>query len=95
LKVIKDIWKNKARAVLVTLSIAVGVFAIGMTTNAGIIIRRDLNEPYGATNPASTTLYISPFEEELARAVEQMQEVRSRQSSGSLPPTAGKSSWSG
>jgi putative ABC transport system permease protein len=76
LKVIKDIWKNKARAVLVTLSIAVGVFAIGMTTNAGIIIRRDLNEPYGATNPASTTLYISPFEEELARAVEQMQEVR-------------------
>ena len=34
-KVLKDILTNKARTVLVILSIAVGVFAIGMTTNAG------------------------------------------------------------
>ena len=74
-KVFREIWTSKARTLLVILSIAVGVFAVGMTTNAAMIIRRDMNEPYAATNPASATLYITPFEEELARAVEHMPEV--------------------
>jgi len=76
IKVLRDMWSNKTRSVLVVLSIAVGVFAVGMTTNAGIIIRRDMNGPYLATNPASTTLYLPPFDETLARAVEQRPEIK-------------------
>lgn len=75
MKVIKDIVTNMARTVLVILSIAVGVFAIGMTTNAGRIVKRDMNQQYLATNPDSATLYISPFDEHLVRAVEGLREV--------------------
>jgi len=74
-KVLKDILNNKARTVLVILSIAVGVFAIGMTTNAGRIIKRDMNEQFLATNPDSATLYVSPFEEHLVRTVEGLREI--------------------
>jgi putative ABC transport system permease protein len=74
-KVFREVWTSKTQSLLVILSIAVGVFAVGMTTNATQIIQRDMNEPYRATNPASATLYITPFEKELARAVEHMPEV--------------------
>jgi putative ABC transport system permease protein len=74
-KVRKDILNNMARTILVVLSIAVGVFAIGMTTNAGRIIKRDMNEQYLATNPDSATFNISPFGEQLVRAVQGLREV--------------------
>ncbi|MEJ2150407.1 MAG: ABC transporter permease [Chloroflexota bacterium] len=75
-KVIADIWRYKARTILVILSIAVGVFAVGMTINAGQIIQRDLNTPYRASNPASLTMHLSPFDDPLASAVEGTREVR-------------------
>jgi putative ABC transport system permease protein len=75
-KVMTDVWRYKARTILVILSIAVGVFAVGMTINAGQIIRRDLNTPYRASNPASITLHLSPFGDDLASAVEGLREVR-------------------
>jgi putative ABC transport system permease protein len=76
IKVLKDVWGNKTRSALVVLSIAVGVFAVGMTTHARIIIERDLNTAYRAVNPASATLIVSPpFGEDFAHAVEAMREV--------------------
>ena len=75
IKAFKDIWGSKTRTVLVILSIAVGVFAVGMTTNARLIIQRDMIDAYLATNPASATLYIAPFEEQLAHLVEHMPEI--------------------
>ena len=33
-KVLLDLWRHKARTILVTLAIAVGVFAIGFITSA-------------------------------------------------------------
>jgi putative ABC transport system permease protein len=75
IKVWKDIWGNKTRALLVILSITVGVLAVGMTTNGGQIVLREMNEPYMETHPASTTLYITPFDETLASAVEDMREI--------------------
>ena len=48
-KVLRDLWGNKARTVLVVLSIAVGVFAVGMTAS------------YLATTPSSAILYTEPL----------------------------------
>jgi len=39
-KVLADLWDNKLRTVLVVLSIAVGVFAVGMIAGAYVIISR-------------------------------------------------------
>lgn len=75
IKVFKDIWSNKSRTALVILSIAVGVAAVGMTINGGRIVERDMNVPYRATNPSSTTLTITPFDDALTRAVEDTREI--------------------
>ncbi len=75
IKVFKDIWSNKTRTILVILSIAVGIFAIGMTTNGARIIQRDMNVPFKATNPSSTRLFVTPFDKDLAPAVESMREI--------------------
>lgn len=69
IKIFKDIWDHKIRALLVILSIAVGVAAVGMINNAKHMIERDLFGPYLAGNPALVQVYVSPFDESLAEAV--------------------------
>ncbi len=80
-KIFKDIWNNKTRSLLVVLSIAVGVAAVGMIYNASQIIQRDLYGQFQAGNPAHVYLYLSPFPKELAKSVENMREVQSAQPS--------------
>lgn len=52
-KVLADLWGNKSRTVLVVLSIAVGVFAVGMIAGSGQVMTRDLRAQYAATRPSS------------------------------------------
>ena len=54
-KVLRDLWGNKLRTTLVVLSIAIGVFAIGMITGTQILLREDLAVAWNGTNPASAT----------------------------------------
>jgi len=74
-KILKDIWSHKARSLLVILSIAVGIAAVGMINNAGRLIQRDLYSKYAAGNPAVLYIYVSPFQKDLAQAVEGLREV--------------------
>ncbi len=74
-KIFKDIWDHKIRSLLVILSIAVGVAAVGMINNAKSMIERDLFGPYLAGNPALVQIYISPFDTSLAEAVAGLREV--------------------
>ena len=79
IKIFKDIWDHKTRSLLVILSIAVGVAAVGMINNAKSMIERDLFEPYLAGNPALVQIYVSPFDESLAKAVAGLREVETTQ----------------
>ena len=74
-KVLRDLWGNKARTVLVVLSIAVGVFAVGMTTSSRVVLSREMTASYLATTPSSAILYTAPFDEDLVQAVRGMREV--------------------
>jgi putative ABC transport system permease protein len=74
-KVINDLWDNKARTILVVLAIAAGVFAFGGVFMSKEVILGDMNAQYVAVNPASIDMSMSPFDEELVRAVEGMREV--------------------
>lgn len=76
-KILKDIWSNKTRTILVILSIAVGVAAVGMVTNSWFIVERDLYTPYLVTNPHTVYMHVSPFSEDLASAVEDLREIES------------------
>jgi putative ABC transport system permease protein len=40
-KVLSDIWGNKTRTILVVLSIAIGVFAVGAVAHMNLIVGRD------------------------------------------------------
>jgi putative ABC transport system permease protein len=79
IKILKDIWSYRSRSILVVLSIAVGGASVGMITNAGHIIQRDLYQDYESVNPAHLQIYASPFPEQLAKSVEGMREVQAAQ----------------
>lgn len=78
-KIFKDMWDHRERSILVILSIAVGVATFGMINNTARIIERDLFDQYLLGHPAHAQLYISPFDEDLAEAVEDMREVEAVQ----------------
>lgn len=63
LKVIKDLWDNKTRTLLVVFSIAIGVFAIGMISGAYIIIQSDMSVSYASSNPANIQLKTTSFDQ--------------------------------
>ncbi len=83
-KVINDLWVNKTRTLLVVLSIAVGVFAIGVIMHARQVLSNSLTATYEATDPAHATfLTLAAFPASLAdsvRNVEGVEEAEARRS---------------
>jgi putative ABC transport system permease protein len=75
-KILRDLWHNKIRTFIVVLSIAVGVFAVGMIVSTQIVLTQDMDSSYSATNPASAFLYPEPFDDELVETVRRMDGVR-------------------
>ncbi|HSR29097.1 MAG TPA: ABC transporter permease, partial [Anaerolineae bacterium] len=74
-KVFADLWGNKTRTLLVVLSIAVGVFAIGTIANAYVILSEDIDASYAAVNPANITIVTEPFDEAFLNSVKRMEGV--------------------
>ncbi len=63
-KVTRDLWNNRARTGLVILSIAVGVFAIGMIAATQQALTASLNAQYAALRPADAILQTEPMLDE-------------------------------
>lgn len=75
-KVWRDLWAHRSRTVLVVMSIAIGVFSIGVVSGTRQILARDLAATFAAINPASATVTMAqPFDEDLVRSVAAMPEV--------------------
>jgi len=83
-KVIRDLWGNKIRTILVVLSIAIGVFSIGMIISTQILLKEELAVSYSATNPASFILYTDPFDAELLDTIRRLDGVREAEARRSL-----------
>ena len=60
-KVVRDLWNNKSRTVLVVISIAVGVFAVGLIAGTQAILSTDMPAAYAAVNPASAIVFTDPL----------------------------------
>ena len=75
-KVLADLWDNKTRTLLVVLSIAVGVFAIGAIANAFTILAEDLSASYAAVNPANITIITDPCDENSLDSVKDMPGIK-------------------
>ena len=68
-KVIHDLLDNKGRTLLVVLSIAVGVFSIGVIAGAYQIIANDMSVSYSANRPANVELRMTDFDEEILEMI--------------------------
>ncbi|MBN1810988.1 MAG: hypothetical protein JXA14_04050, partial [Anaerolineae bacterium] len=69
-KVWRDLTNNKARTILVVLSTAVGVFALGLVFGLYGVLRVRIGESYRASIPAHVTLWGGPFDRDAVAAVE-------------------------
>jgi putative ABC transport system permease protein len=77
-KVFRDLWSNKTRTILVLLSIAVGVTAIGMVLGAQGIVDRSLPAAYAAVQPSDGLIFcITTFDDAMIESIRAMPEIES------------------
>jgi putative ABC transport system permease protein len=75
-KVLNDLSGNKMRTVLIVLSIAVGLFAVGTIVSSRTILATEMAKGYAAINPSSGTVRtVEPFDEDFVRSVRAMEDV--------------------
>ncbi len=74
-KVMRDVWSNKTRTLLVVLSIAVGVFAVGGTLSIQDILEREMTRNWRAASPSSFSMGLSEFHKDFVDSVRQMPNV--------------------
>ncbi len=66
-KVIRDLWSNKTRTMLVVMAIAVGVFAFGSVFITNEVLISDMDTQYHAYNASTITMSIPSFDDSLVR----------------------------
>ena len=64
-KVLVDLWSNKTRSLLVILSIAVGVLAVGVVASSYSIVKRDMAADYEAVHPHTARIFADEFDDDL------------------------------
>lgn len=95
-KVLLDLYENKGRTALVVLSIAVGVFSIGVIAGAYVIIENDMSASYAANQPANIELRMDEFGEEMLATVRNMhgiEEAEARNVFNIRVRTVGSDQW--
>jgi putative ABC transport system permease protein len=74
--VFNDLWGNKIRTVLIVLSIAVGLFAVGTIVSSRTILSTEMVRGYAAINPSSGTVRtLELFDKDFVLSVRAMKEV--------------------
>ncbi len=75
-KVFNDLWGNKTRTILIVLSIAVGLFAVGTIISARAILSTEMAKSFAAINPSTGTVHtLELFDEDFVRSVRAMRDV--------------------
>lgn len=74
-KVVTDLTGNKIRTVLVILSIAVGVFAVGFVATGFPIILSDMDADFQSVNPHAAIIYCDSFDDDLVNMVKRIEGV--------------------
>jgi putative ABC transport system permease protein len=80
------LWNNRSRTVLVILSIAVGVFAIGMINSAQYALNQSLANQYAALRPADVILQTEPkLDDDYITSIRNMRGVADAEGRQKLP----------
>src|SRR5512146_2188803 len=85
-KVINDLFGNKTRTLLIVLSMAVGLFAIGIILSSRTILSEGLASSFAAIHPSSGTIHTTElFDEEFLQAVRSMKDVQDADARRNIP----------
>jgi len=68
-KVVRDIWHNKTRTLMVVLSTAVGIFALGLVMTLSGLMTGRMTAEWEASQPAHVVLYTDSFSEGMVDAL--------------------------
>ena len=74
-KVVHDLVDNWGRTLLVVLSIAVGVFSIGVIAGAYQIISNDMSASYAANRPANIEMRMTNFDDDVLASIHNQRHV--------------------
>jgi putative ABC transport system permease protein len=80
-KILRDLWVNRVRSLLIVMAVAVGVAAFGLMISGSIVLEANLKDQYSATNPAHAVLILQPFDDALVANVHGLpyiQDVKAR-----------------
>ena len=78
-KALRDLGSHPIRSVLVVLSIAVGVFAVGTIAGANAMLQSGLTTAYQASKPSSATIFTGPFDQDFVDSIAKMQGIADAQ----------------
>jgi len=81
-KIIRDLWMNRGRSLLVVSAITVGMIGVSAVLCAYSILVRELDANYMRTNPASAIIVIDAVDENLLKTVQQLPGVGSVEARG-------------
>ncbi len=86
IKVYRDLWIHRSRTILIILSIAVGVFAIGLIGMSQLALLESLNAQYLAMRPADAILLTEPtLDEDFVEGIRHMRGVEEAEGRRYLP----------
>ena len=68
-KVINDLWSHRTRTLIVSLAVAVGVYAVGSILATQTLMLREFHSDRADAQLAHAIIYTQPFDAELARRV--------------------------
>ncbi|MBT4311695.1 MAG: ABC transporter permease [Anaerolineae bacterium] len=74
-KVWADFWGNKTRTFLMILTIIAGTFAVGLNSNLGLLMNRDMDADFLSANPSEATLYVSPVDDDMLASLQEIDGV--------------------
>ena len=83
-KVLADLWSNKVRTLLVVLSIAVGVFAVGMVSITFDILMNDMDKDYQSSNPYHAVIFTDILDTDTIAALKKTDGVGTVEGRGSV-----------
>ena len=83
-KVVRELWSNRTRTMLVIASIAVGIFAVGTVQLLRSVILSELKVIYAETNVAQAVIFTNGVDQDQLDAVGRMSEVADVQGRSTL-----------
>ncbi len=74
-KVLRDVGSNKSRTMLVVMSIAIGVFAVGTTLTIRDVMAREMQRNWDISSPRSARINLQGFGQDFVNSIRQMPEI--------------------